>query len=703
MPYTDQDFKETNVNYINKDFNTIKSSLIQYAKSYFPDTYRDFNETSPGMMLLEMSAYVGDVLSFYMDQQYKEMMLPLAEERRNVVTLAKMLGYTAKTTVPAYAVLEVTQTVGSLGDGAFPNYSEAVSIEPGMQIQSSLSTNVKFESLDIIDFSVSSSSDPLPIQSDFNDEGIATGYDLKRSVTAISGETKTKSFQVGAPIKFLKLDLPEKNVVQIMSVRDSNGNKYHQVDFLAQDKVPIETHYSSNPNRGDAYTSIQTGQTINTVPVPYTLEFIRTSKRFVVENDFEGTTSVVFGNGILRSGKTIQSGFIQSDQAGIVVPGQVQSIQAGIDPLLGDEFSTLGETPSHTELTVKYRIGGGLSSNVVANDLSIVTNKIGAPGSPSLTSATLSVTNPEPARGGAAEESLQEIRERAAAFFTTQNRCVTKSDYEARILGMPAKFGNLAKVYVERSTGNTSELINIIRTAQSNIQVKYDSGVGPDRGNFNDFYQKVESALEVIESGVIPTIEVYTLSYDRNKNLTETPADPIGVNLKNYLNEFRMLTDEIVLRLNGDSGGGYIVNFGVYFVVVAHRNANKAEIKLKCIDKIRNYFTIDKMQFRQPVYVSKLEYELMNIDGVYSVNYVCISQGPNYELQPGVSVNTFGPLYTFHHVNNAWQIDESTGLTNYGYKFDFEQSLNQGVIQPSSTPSIFELKDPEQNIKGAVR
>ena len=93
----------------------------------------------------------------------------------------------------------------------------------------------------------------------------------------------------------------------------------------------------------------------------------------------------------------------------------------------------------------------------------------------------------------------------------------------------------------------------------------------------------------------------------------------------------------------------------------------------------------------------------MNIDGVYSVNYVCISQAPNYELQPGVSVSTFGPLYTYHHVNNSWQVDESTGLTNYGYKFDFEQSLNQGVIQPSATPSIFELKDPEQNIKGAVR
>ena len=116
MPtYGDNNFKESNVNYLNKDFSSLKQSLMDYAKSYFPDTYRDFNETSPGMMLMEMSAYVGDVLSFYIDNQYKEMLLPLAEERRNIINMAKMFGYRVKPIVPAYADITFTSDVPSQG------------------------------------------------------------------------------------------------------------------------------------------------------------------------------------------------------------------------------------------------------------------------------------------------------------------------------------------------------------------------------------------------------------------------------------------------------------------------------------------------------------------------------------------------------------------------------------------------------------
>ena len=113
MAYSDKDFKDSNINYMNRDFSALKNTLMEYAKTYFPNTYRDFNETSPGMMLLEMSAYVGDVLNFYIDNQYKEMMLPLAEERRNIVNIANMLGYKVKPNTPAYANITITQTVGA--------------------------------------------------------------------------------------------------------------------------------------------------------------------------------------------------------------------------------------------------------------------------------------------------------------------------------------------------------------------------------------------------------------------------------------------------------------------------------------------------------------------------------------------------------------------------------------------------------------
>ena len=141
MPtYGKENFKESNVNYLNKDFGALKQSLMNYAKSYFPDTYRDFNETSPGMMLLEMNAYVGDVLSFYIDQQYREMLLPLAEERRNIITMAKMFGYKVKPIVPAYVDLTFTSNVSVLsGNVSKVDYDNASVFDPGISIVSSTS------------------------------------------------------------------------------------------------------------------------------------------------------------------------------------------------------------------------------------------------------------------------------------------------------------------------------------------------------------------------------------------------------------------------------------------------------------------------------------------------------------------------------------------------------------------------------------
>ena len=103
MPtYGKKDFKESNVNYLNKDFNALKQSLVNYAQAYFPNTYKDFNETSPGMMLIEMSAYVGDILNYYIDDSFKELLLPLSEDRRNVINLSKVTGYKPKPIVPSF-------------------------------------------------------------------------------------------------------------------------------------------------------------------------------------------------------------------------------------------------------------------------------------------------------------------------------------------------------------------------------------------------------------------------------------------------------------------------------------------------------------------------------------------------------------------------------------------------------------------------
>jgi hypothetical protein len=746
MPYDDTQYSETNVNYLNKDFTTLKGNLIEYAKTYFPNSYKDFNETSPGMMLIEMSAYVGDVLSFYIDQQYREMMLPLAEERRNVMNLAKMLGYKVKPTVPAFANITFTQTVDASTDGSEPDYSQAVVVATSQQVKSVTDSEILYETLSPIDFTISGSGTGFqePTVSAIDANGLATSYDLKRTVKSISGETKSTNISVGTPKKFLKLTLEDTNVIDIISVVDSNSNDWYEVDYLAQDKIPIETHYKADADRDTAYQRIS-DDTSTQIPVPYTLTYKRTSKRFVVETNDDNTTSLVFGNGVLRHGGIQTSAFLQSQQVGITFPGNTENLIEAIDPQLGDEYSTLGETPAQTTLTITYRTGGGISANIPSGDLTDMQTITYLHGS----DATITSTNEGPGVGGSNQESVDEIRQRAKAHFSTQNRCVTKEDYEARIMAIPAKFGNLAKVYVKRAAmfgdtmrgiidtnddkvineadvdtyleyGNTDYLISFAQSVLTTYPTLPEPGseitldfaelidVLRDLVNVVDPMKaqsaKIGNALNTILSNDqnLPTIDIYTLSYNNKKELTGTPMDPIGINIKNYLNQYKLITDEVIIK------SGYVINFGVLFDVYAHKWANKQEVKFKCIQKISDYFVIDKMQFRQPIYTSNLEYILMGIEGVRSVQYVCATQDENYKSEP-IDADAFRPkLYsTSWDANSSTWVDHSSDTENFsanmGYKFNFQAAEVNGIIRPSVTPAVFELKNPELNIRGKVR
>ena len=738
MPYSDREYKTTNINYLNKDFNEIKNSLVEYTKTYFPNSYRDFNETSPGMMLIELAAYVGDVLSFYIDQQYKEMMLPLAEERRNVINMANMLGYKVKPSTPAYVDLTVTQTVAADNtdiNSIKPDFTDAITIDKGMKIKSAVDSTIIFETLDIVDFQVSSSSDINPIQNTFDANGIVNQFKLTRKIKAIAAETKTKDFTVGSPTKFLELKLTETNVVEIVSITDSNNNTWYEVDYLAQDKIPIETHYTFDANRLDgngdysAYVDID-GNTLS-IPVPYSLQYRQTGKRFIVEMNDDNTTSLIFGNGVLRNGQFSEQQFLQLDQVGITIPGGTENISVNIDPLSGDSRSTLGETPSNVTLTVKYRIGGGSKSNSASGDLVTIDTKNILIGN--VSGKNLSVTNDTPAYGGLDEEPIEEIRRKAKAHFAAQNRCVTQEDYEARVLSMPAKFGNIAKVFVKRSAidvlgsstyGLFSEL-DFTNDGSINI-TDYDTLVGEIASSIQDgtetapltqilsqinsFYNQSTNLTDTLNNESLATLDIFVLSYDTNKYLTQltdssaTVPHQLKVNLKNYLSNYRMITDQVNIA------NGKIINFGVAFEVVSHRSANKADVKLKCINKIIDYFNIDKLQFHQPLYTSDLEYELMDVDGVRAVNYVELTQDFN-NLSNGRTLNVQGAdtLWDFN-VNNP---DSPVNTGNYGWLYDFIQFfedgvgagnyVGKGIVLPSVEPTVFELKYPRKNIRGLVK
>ena len=758
MPtYGENNFKESNVNYLNKDFSALKQSLMDYAKSYFPNTYRDFNETSPGMMLLEMNAYVGDVLSFYIDQQYREMLLPLAEERRNIINLSKMFGYKVKPIVPSYVDLTFTQELSAMSDDVSKvDYKTGGIFNKGIQVIGTTSTQV-FETLDVLDFQISSSVDNTDIAT-LDSEGLANTYRVNRTVRAVSGKEKTATFTIGAPEKFKKITLSDKNVIDIISCIDSNGSEWYEVDFLAQDNVPISTHYTEDVARQSAYHTSLSSEVDSFVPVPYSLQYVKTSKRFVRETNVDNTTSLIFGNGVLKNGEVLESGFIDLEQVGIVIPGQSNDLNESIDPLLGDEYSTLGETPNNTTLTITYRVGGGIDSNLPSGDLTIIQNGSTMNGSADGVSiSNLVVVNDTPARGGRDEETTDEIRQKAQAFFSTQNRCVTKEDYEARVLNLPSRFGSIAKVYVARSgvetqegynqaqldIGNSLTILNNLTdgmTTQSEaintiIQDMINGVVGTGQGldlieannsaNLQQLSQipsNIQTLQQLTQLDVeLASVNIFVLSYDNTKNLVGNPAAsynsnfsdnvplPLLQNIKNYLSNFRILTDTIKLF------DGFIINFGVFFDVIAEKYADKQKVKFRCIDKIKEYFEIEKMQFNQPIYLSQLEFELMGIEGVRSVGHITITQEIDYNDGTDNPSLLPTPTYTYSHSNDVDTngdgiaeggfTEDSSGETGYGYLYNFENALENGIIRPPelSTPAVFELKNPNQNIQGRVR
>ena len=719
--------KENRVRYNAREFDELKANLIQYAKSYFPNSYRDFNEASPGMMLIEMSAYVGDVLNFYIDKQYQEMLLPLATERKNIINLAKMLGFKYSNCTPAYTELTFTQEFDAITTdirNIRPDWSQATTIPKGTKVTQG--SNIIFETLDVVDFSVSSSIDSgSVVQSQVDSNGIASKFSVTRKVKAVGAETRTSTKVFSTAEKFNTMTINDDKLIEILSCTDTNGNDWYEVDYLVQDRVPIETHYTSDDDRLTAYTPLS-GSSVFEVPVPYKLQYVKTTKRFTVHKDENYNTILTFGNGIIRNGQTLETTFLQTQQVGINIPGVTDDLTDAIDPTLGDAYDTLGEIPTNTTLTVTYRTAGNVLHNV--NERSLTThNYTGA------NAAAVSVTNLEPARGASETVSTREIKEQAMAHFKAQNRCVTREDYEARILNMDSRFGGVAKVYADRDT-TAQSLYNKVPNLELLLNGVKNFVNDVANGDFNMENNNVTSTdllpyFDLRDDGIIDpadidavsdiptqlshaggTVNIHLLCKDRNNMLSDNIPSMLFANITSYLNEFRILTDDVTLK------PGKVINFGVVFDVVANKFTQKHIVKARCIEKIREYFSQDNMQFRTPIYVNQIEYELMSIEGVRAVNHVTITQNKDWRAVDTPDVFNLGDspgLFTKYYdlETGGWStLDTNLG---YGYEYDFSKFydnnavgsslVGDGIILPSIDPSVFELKNFRQNIKGIVR
>jgi len=634
------------IRYLNKDFASLRANLVNYAKVYFPNTYNDFNESSPGMMFIEMAAYVGDVLSYYMDSQIKELFIQHAEERKNVVNLAETLGYRPRQSFAASTTLDVFHLVPSIGSGELnkPDYRYALIIAEGLQVSSTADSSVTFRSNDLLNFNFSSSNDPTDISIYERDGGTGepTYYLLKKSVKASSGTVTSETFTIGDPQKYLRVALNNTKILKIVSVKDSDGNTWYEVPYLAQDTIFKEL-------RNTAENDPQFSQYNDTAP--YLLKLKKTSRRFRTRIRGDNKLELQFGAGISSDPDEVI--IPNPDNVGSSLPGGRSYLDVSIDPSNFLYTKAYGQIPQNTTLTVEYLTGGGLEDNVAQGDLTSISgisatydNDAGLAASVSnVVKGSVAVNNKEAGVGGKGAETIPEIRNNALAHFSAQNRAVTMEDYLIRIYSLPEKFGRIDKAYIVQDEQlNKSKLLQPVSSTDGSSVLPTDQS-------------------ETIKNPL--ALNCYVLGLNSIGKLTAV-NEAIKQNLKTYMGQYRILTDAVNIK------DGYIVNIGINFEIIVLSGHIKREVLLSCITKVKDFFALNKWQFNQPIVLSDIYTDLAVIEGVQSV----------------VSVE----------VENKWDAD----LGYSGNVYDIEEATKNDIIYPSMDPAVFEVKFPDSDIKGKV-
>ena len=618
---------QKDIKYLNKDFNSLKNQLVEYAQTYYPETFNDFSDGSPGMMFIEMAAYVGDVLSYYTDTQLQETFLLLAQEKKNLYNLAYSLGYRPKVTKAASTNLEIFQLLPAKDSNAnyIPDYNYALTMGEGSSF-SSTQGNINFITEEIVDFGISGSSSPTGVSVyQIDGEGNPLYYLLKKTTKVISAVRKTTTFSVGSPQKFLKLNLTDNNIIGIEKIEDSDGNIYSEVDYLAQDTIFDDFANTAN-NDPLLYTDKQS--------TPYLMKIKTVPRRFISRFTNETNLEIQFGAGTLT--QPDEEIIPNPTNIGLGINDGKSGLDRAYDPSNFLFTGTYGVAPSNTTLTVTYLVGGGVTANVASGTITkpetvLTTTKPNLNNNlKSFIISSISSNNPQSATGGGNAESVEEIRFNSMANFSAQKRTVTKDDYLLRTLSMPSRFGSIAKAYITQD-----DQLNPLTTENNT---------------------RIANPL---------ALNLYTLGYDINKNLVELTT-ATKTNLSNYLEEFRMLTDAVNIK------DAFVVNISIDFKIRISPGFNNQEILLNSIQRLQEFFNIDKWQIGQPIIKSEVINVLTGVTGVQSIQSVI------YNNKSG----------------------ESLGYSKY--KYDLQAATIDDIIYPSLDPCIFEVKYPNVDIKGQI-
>jgi hypothetical protein len=549
--------KQKDISYTNKDFKSLRNDLERFALTHFSDNIIDFSDSSLGGMFLDVAAYVGDVMTYYLDHQFNENSIENAVETENIERLVREAGIDIPSAAPAFTTIRLSVIVNATttSNGYIPNPLEIPVVNKNSVFTSV--NGVEFTLLEDVDFNKRDDNGNFVITPQIGrvSGGVPQTFILTAEGVVNSAKIETETFELDDVfVPFRTIILAKDNINEIISVLDSSGDQYYEVDSLTQDTI-FKYYENSRSDRS---------------AVPFRMELKHAPKRFIKTRSINtGLTTIRFGSG---NEDSFDEDIIPdpSDHAISLFGDKDNLTTVSIDPNSFLETQTLGISPKNTTLTITYRHGGGIGDNVPAGSITSVKSLITTfPTSTPISSEisvkrSLTVFNPRRANGGENEPSIEELRTIAILNRNSQNRIVTREDLVARIYSMPTKFG---RVY---------------RTAVS------DNPRNPQAA------------------------QVFVLSRNASNNLI-IAADTLKQNLRTYLSKFRLVSDAI------DILDGIIVNFGFEYTVTILNGFNSEVVVNVINSKLIDYFKIENFQINKPILIGDIENLILNTEGVGSL------------------------------------------------------------------------------------
>ena len=552
--------KNVTIKYTSREFESIKDDLVDHAKRFYPDNYRDFTTPSFGSMVMDSVAYAGDILSYYLDYNVNESFLDTAYQFNNILRHGRILGYKHTGRPSTFGKVALFTLVPASATGIGPDRRYIPILRRGSQFTTDDGLN--FSLTENVDFS-----DPknLVVVARVNETtGAPTHYAVKAYGSVVSGVFSSERISVGNYERFKRINLSSPNITEIISVFDAEGNEYFEVEYLAQDMI-----YKEISNRNYKNDN-----------VPSIIKPFLVSRKFVFEREAD-VAYLQFG-----SGKANESDVVADPQSvAMDIYGKNYTTSLTFDPTRLSTNESFGIVPSDTTLVVNLRTTNPRSSNVSAGALStVVSAHLDFEDRTNLSSATISeirnsleVSNEKPITGDVRTPNSNEVKQRIFDTFPTQNRAVTQADYENVAYRMPAKFGSIKRVSVQRD---------------------------PDSQKRN--------------------LNMYVISEDRFGKLTATNST-IKNNLKIWLNQYRMISDTI------DILDPYIINIGIDFSVRASVGADRFGTVNECINRLTRFYK-NGFFIGESILISDIYNELKNVSGVLDVLKVNLRMktGTNY-------------------------------------------------------------------------